>query len=241
MLGAYSLATIYSIAVAILCLRRGEAWPWLWIILFTGPLGATIYLALNLGSMLTPRVASASRPSGANLRRARADAERLDTAAAWAQSARVHADRGRHAEAIADARRALAKAPDELDARYDLGRSLAAAGRAAEAVPELSAVVAADPDHALGEGRFLLARSLRSTGERERALSELRELGERSSRADFLFELATLEEELGNRAEARAAYGRIVDEFRFVPKYLRGKVRPWVWKAKWRLGRLGEG
>jgi len=33
---------------------------------------------------------------------------------------------------------------------------------------------------------------------------------------------------------------RIVDEYEFVPNYLRSKVRPWVWKAKWRLRALGE-
>lgn len=239
MFGAFSLASLYAIAVAVLCLRRGHAMPWLWIILLTGPIGATVYLVVQFDEIFRPRLASVPRPAAAALRRARADAERLDTAAAWAESAALHADRERHAEAIADARRALAKDARLIDARYDLGRALWASGRAAEAREELARVVDERPDHALGEARYLLARALRASGEAARARQHLELLGERSSRADFLFELATVEQELGDRAAARRTLRRIVDEAEFAPRYQRPKLRPWVWKAKWRLRALG--
>ncbi len=60
-----------------------------------GPVGATVTLASQFSHIVRPRVMAVPRPSFAELRRAQADTERLDTAAAWAECAALHGDRGR--------------------------------------------------------------------------------------------------------------------------------------------------
>lgn len=236
--GVYGLATIYTIAVAALCVRRGDSSTWLWIVLVFGPIGATVYLVSQFERLALPRLGAISRPAAVDLRRARANAELVDTAAAWAECASVHADRGKWDAAIEAAERALAKDPEQFEALYDLGRALLARKRFAEASRTLERVVLKRPDHASGEALFALARALRGAGDLEGARSRLEDLAQRTSRADFLFELGTVQQASGDRAAARVSYQRIVDEFVFTPQYVRGRVRPWVLRARWRLGKL---
>lgn len=107
--GFYGLATLYTIAAAVVCVRRGHGSSWLWIVLLFGPVGATVYLVSQFEHLVRPRVMVAPRASVAVLRRARLDAARLDTAAAWAECATLHGDRGRWAEAAEAARRGTSR------------------------------------------------------------------------------------------------------------------------------------
>ncbi len=238
--GAYGVATLYTVGVAALCVRRGDSGAWLWIVLLFGPIGATVYLAAHFGSIVRPRVSAIPRPSAAELRRVRAAAEQVDTAAAWAECASVFGDRGRWEAAVEAARHALAKDPEHFDALYDLGRALLALKRPGEAREPLQKVVARKPDHASGEALFALAKALRGAGDLVGARAQLEALAERTSRADFLFELGTVQEFSGDGLAAKKTYQRIVDEFVFTPKYVRGRVRLWVWRARWRLRRLDK-
>jgi len=236
----YFLVPVYTIAVAILCVRRGRLMPWLWIILFTGPIGATLYLAVELFG-LTPRsLGDAGRRRPGALARLRADAARLDTVGAWADLASAEFDRRNFRPAIAAAERVLAKEPGESEARYVLGRARLALGDPAAAVAALDALVEAEPSYANGEARFALAVALRAAGDLAAARSHLERLAEESSRADFLFELADVLKQAGEVSATRPILQRIVDEFVYVPAFMRSRVRPWVWRARWRLARLGR-
>lgn len=240
MLRFYGLAAIYTVLAGVICVRRGHAGGWLWVILFFGPIGATIYLVSEFEHIVRPRSASVARTSAAGLRRARADAMRVDTAAAWSECASLHAGRGQWDITAEAASRALAKEPGHLEALYDLGRAALARGHWNEARKALERVVELKPDHASGETLFGLAKACRGSGDLASARQHLESLAERSSRADFLFELGRLQEQMGDRLAARNTYLRIVDEFVFTPAYLRGRVRLCVWKAKWRLLQLGS-
>ncbi len=240
MLRLYGLAAIYTVIAGILCVRRGHAGSWLWVILFFGPIGATIYLVSEFEHIVRPRSASVARTSATGLRRARADAVRVDTAAAWSECASLHAARGQWDVTAEAARRALAKEPEHLEALHELGRAALARGQWSEARKALGRVVERKPDHASGETLFALAKASRGAGDLAVARQQLELLAERSSRADFLFELGRLQEQMGDRVAARGTYRRIVDEFVFTPAYMRGRVRLWVWKAKWRLLQLGS-
>jgi len=239
MFDLYFLVPVYTIAVAILCVRRGQMMPWLWIILFTGPIGATIYLVVEFAGLAPRSLGDASRRRQGAMARLRADAARLDTVGAWADLAYAEFDRRNFRPAVAAAERALARSPAEIEARYVLGRSRLALGDPAAAVEALEKVVEAEPDHANGEARFALAVALRAAGDLAAARSHLARLAEQSSRADFLFEYADVLLQAGDPAAARPVLQRIVDEFVYVPAFMRSRVRPWVWRARWRLARLG--
>lgn len=239
MFDLYFFLPLLTLAAAVVCARRGDWMPWIFVILFTGPIGATIYLIVTFGGFQARSLAERRTSSRGALDKARADAPRVDSAGAWEELAAVAFDRGRFAEAAQAAERALAKQPGGLEGQYLLGRALAASGRATDAVAPLEAVVARKPDHANGEAMFALASARRASGDLAGARRELERLAERTSRADFLHALAEVQLANGDRAAARATLQRIVDESVFVPKFVRARVRPWVWRAKWRLFRLG--
>ncbi len=235
----FFLFPLLTVAALFVCLRRGDWMPWLFIILFTGPLGATIYLIATFGGLQARSLAERRTSTRGALDRARADAARVDSAGAWEELAAIAFDRGRFAEAAAAAERALAKQPGGLDGQYLLGRALAASGRSSEAVAPLEVVVTKKLEHANGEALFALAAARRASGDLPGARRELERLAERTSRADFLHALAEVQIASGDRRAARATLQRIVDESVFVPRFVRSRVRPWVWRAKWRLLRLG--
>jgi tetratricopeptide (TPR) repeat protein len=238
-LDLYFLIPLLTLAAAAVCLRRGDWMPWLFVILLTPPFGALLYLIVAFGGLQARSLADRRKSTRASLERARADAQRIDSAGAWEELAAVAFDRRQFAEAAQAAARALAKQPGELEGLFLLGRALVASGRAPEAVRPLAQVVERKPDLANGEALYALAVARRASGDLAGARGELERLAERTSRADFLYELASVQLALGDRAAAVATLRRIVEESVFVPKFVRARVRPWVWRAKWRLLRLG--
>lgn len=236
----YVLVPLVTIAALVVCVRRGDTWPWALVIFFTAPIGGIVYLIVTFGGLQARSLADRRKTTRASLERARSDAARVDSAGAWEELAALAFDRGRYEEAADAAQRALAKQPDDLEGLYLLGRALLGAGRAQEAVAPLEQVVAKKPEHSSGEARFALGVARQRSGDAAGARRELEQLAERSSRADFLFELAEAQLATGDPAAAKVSLRRIVDEFVFVPKFSRARVRPWVWRAQWKLFRLGS-
>jgi hypothetical protein len=235
----FYLYPLLTLAALVLCVRRGKYFPWIFIIFFLPGIGAILYLAVELFGLLPQSLGERRQSPRLALDRARSDATRVDSAGAWTELAALALDRGRPGEAAAAAERALAKRPDDFDARYLLGRARLGAGDAMGALEPLAATVAAKPDHDTGDAAFAYANALRASGDLAGARRELEQLAERSSRADILFTLAELQLATGAKEAARTTFQRIVDEWVFVPKFMRSRVRPWVWRAHWRLWRLG--
>jgi hypothetical protein len=230
---------LLTFAAAALCIRRGDSMLWLLAIFLLQPIGSIVYLVLTLGGLQARSLADRRKTTRGGLDRARADAARIDSAGAWEELAAAAFDRRRFAEAAEAAGRALAKQPGDLEALFLRGRSLLATGQPREAVESLAQVVAKKPDHANGDALFAYAQALAGSGDTAGARRELERLAERTSRADFLYELARVQLEAGDRVAAKTTLRRIVEEWAFVPKFVRSRVRPWVWRAKWRLFRLG--
>ena len=234
----YFVPLLLTFAAAAVCIRRGDSMLWLLAIVLLQPLGSIVYLVVTLGGLQARSLADRRKTTRGGLERARADAQRVDSAGAWEELAAIAFERRRFAEAADAAGRALAKQPGDLEARFLQGRALLAIGQAREAVEPLAQVVAKKPEHANGEARFAYAQALEASGDRAGARRELEQLAERTSRADFLYELASVQLASGDRAATRATLRRIVEEWAFVPKFVRARVRPWVWRAKWRLFRI---
>jgi len=230
---------VLTFGAAAVCVRRGDSMLWLLAIFLLQPLGSIVYLVVTLGGLQARSLADHRKTTRGGLERARADAQRVDSAGAWEELAAIAFERRRYAEAAEAAGRALAKQPGDLEALLLRGRALLATGQPREAVEPLAQVVAKKPEHATGEAQFAYAQALAASGDLAGARRELERLSERTSRADFLHELAEVQLASGDRDAARATLRRIVDESVFVPKFVRARVRPWVWRAKWRLMRLG--
>jgi hypothetical protein len=239
----YVLGLALTAAAAVDAVRQGRT-QWLWIILFFPTVGALIYFvsthALGGGASL-PRFVSTLRPvSSRELEEAALNVRRLDTANAWTEYASLLRRRGKAAEALAAAGKAVERDGSSLDARYEMGRSLLEAGRPREAVPALTQALVRNRYVENGEGLFALALAQDRSGDPKAALATLEDLLTRHATPPFLWELARVQEATGDRAAARATLERLVDDANYVPADLRRSVRPWVRRARKRLRELGS-
>ena len=235
----YLLGIAYTLAAAVHALRRGEAGQWLWIILVFGPIGATVYFVQALGSRPLDQLALyGKRFSGREVELARQEVKRLDTGHAWREYAAALRQSGKPQDALAAARTAAEREPDALETHQELGLALLAAGQPAPAVGELQRVVDADPHWELGAALFSLARAQELSGDLVAARASLERLVERHSETQILWQLGSVQRNLGDHAAARATFQRLVDDAAYVPRYLRGKVAPWVRRARRELAKL---
>jgi hypothetical protein len=244
----YVLGLAFTAAAAVDAVRQGRI-QWLWIILFFPTVGALVYFVSTyvvggiggmgggMGSL--PRFVSTLRPvSSRELEEAALNVRRLDTANAWTEYASLLRRRGRAAEALEAAGKAVERDGASLDARYEMGRSLLEAGRPQEAVPALSQALSKNRYVENGEGLFALALAQDRSGDPQAALVSLEDLITRHATPPFLWELARVQEATGDRAAARTTLERLVDDANYVPAYLRRSVRPWVRRARKRLASL---
>ena len=237
----YLLLSAFTIWMAVEAVRRGQAGSWLWIILFFGPLGAAVYFFSEyLDHPWRWGSAAGRKVTADEVRRAQADAKRLDTAATWSHLASLLRVRKEFAKAAEAAGKALERDPKGRDSRYELGLALLGTGRPADAVPHLREVVATDRFFDTGDALFALAEAEKASGDLPSARADFEELSGRSGRPEILYALAEVQARLGDRESAAQSLRRIVEEADLVPGYLQRNVKPWVRKARRALKRMGS-
>jgi hypothetical protein len=238
---AYVLGTAFTLWMAVECVRRGQAAPWLFVILVFPAVGAAVYL---FAEVLGPRVLLSRGPRPASSReiaRLQSEVKRLDNAEAWTDYAHALRSRKRFAAALEAAEKAAARDPQSIRALYELGLSQMGCMKFAEAALSLTRVVDEAPGHDSGEARYALAVACEKSGDKERALRTLESLARTTSLPKVLFQLASLQTESGDEEGARESLLRIIDESEYVPSYHRREVRPWVRKARKALSALPKG
>ena len=242
-LGAlYVLGTLLTVWMAVDVVRRGRAQYWLWIMLLSNPLGAVIYFFaeyLDHSPLLSWTGQHLPKVTAADLRQAEADVHRLDNAATWLAYATALRARKQYQQAVDAATKAVDRDPANVDAQYELALALMDAKRPAEAIRPLERVVARNRSFDSEQALFLLGRAQFVNDDLEGAQRSLEEVGSRSSRPEFLYELAALQAQLGDRASAARTLQRVIHEAELVPPYLKSSVRPWVRKARSGLRKLG--
>src|SRR2546425_10928355 len=128
----YLLLSAFTVWMAVEAVRRGQAGSWLWIILFFGPLGAAVYFFSEYLEHPWRWGSAAGRKVTADeVRRAQADAKRLDTAATWGHLASPLRGRKELPKAAEAAGKAPGRDPKRRDARDELGLAPLATGRPA--------------------------------------------------------------------------------------------------------------
>src|SRR5262245_27452160 len=158
----YILATGFTLWMAVEAVRAGDGNRWLWIILMFPPIGGGVYFFTQYlpgNGALTRIVFRPRKATAADLRRAEVEVRRLDSAVTWTEYAALLRSRKDFARACESSARAVERAPQDLDALYEHGLCLMSAGRAADAVPPLQAVVTKDPTHDTDNAMFALARA----------------------------------------------------------------------------------
>lgn len=229
---AYVLGTAFTFWMAVECIRRGQASPWLWVILVFPALGAAVYL---FAEVLGPEAFVSRGPRPASKReiaRLQSETRRLDNGEAWTDYAQALRSRKRFPEALEAAEKATARDPQSTRALYELGLSQMGCLKFSESARSLALVVERDPGHDSGGARYALAMAYEKSGDGERALGTLESLARTTSLPKVLFSLASLQAEAGETERARESLLRIIHESEYVPRYHLREVRPWVRKAR---------
>jgi hypothetical protein len=220
-------------------IRRRPDTYWLFIILFLGPLGAIIYLAVealpDIGLIGQSFKIFPRRKRIAELEAAIRD---NPSAGNYEELGDLYMDDGKFAQAREAFDRAIAARADTLDPFYQRGVCALQLGDAAAALPDLERVVGKEPDYDFQRAAGLLAHAYAQTGQKEKADALFRQVTVTSTLSETYLNFAELLVSEGRNAEAREWAQKVLDKKPTMPSYLRRRERPWFRRANEFLKRV---
>jgi hypothetical protein len=220
-------------------IRRRPDTYWIWIILFLGPLGAVIYLAVEA----LPDIGLVGQsfkvfPRRKRIRELEPAIRDNPSAGNFEELGDLYMDDGRLAEARQAFDRAIAARADTPDPFYRRGVCATQMGDFAAAVPDLEKVVGKESDYDFHRAAGLLAHAYAQTGQKERAEALFRQVTVTSTLSETYLNFAALLASEGHGAEAREWAQKVLDKKPTMPGYLRRRERPWFRRANDFLKRL---
>ena len=220
-------------------LRRRPDTYWLWIIIFFGPLGAGIYIFMEV----IPDLGLLRHSFEGFPRRKRIrilEALVLDNPAAgnYEELGDLHLDEGNFARARECYDKAIRSRSDLPDAFYRRGIAEIQLGDFAAAVPDLEHVVSREPKYDSNRAAALLAHAYANTGRAEDADAWFQDVTQRSTLSETYYNYATFLASQGRNEEAREWGQKILAKKPTMPGYLRRRERPWFRRANGLLKRL---
>ena len=219
--------------------RRPETY-WIYIILFLGPLGATIYLLVEaLPDVGLLRQSFKVFPRRKRIRELEAAVLDNPSAGNYEELADNYMDDHNFARARACYDKSISSRTDSLDPFYRRGVCEVELGDFGAAVLDLERVVYRDAGYDFHRGAGLLAQAYAKSGQPEKAEQWFRQATTISTLSETYYNYATLLASQGRTAEARDWAQRILAKKPTMPGYLRRRERPWFWKASALLKRLG--
>ena len=220
-------------------IRRRPDTYWLFIILFLGPVGAAVYIFVEV----LPDVGLLRQSFKVFPRRKRIGALELairdnPSAGNWEELGDLYMDDGNLQSARAAFGKAIAARSNTPDTFYRRGVCAILLGDAASALPDLEKVVAKDPNHDFRRAAGLLAHAYALTGQKEKAEAIFREVTVTSTLSETYLNFADLLASEGRNAEARDWARKVLDKEPTMPGYLRRRERPWFRRARKTLRQL---
>ncbi|QNI34425.1 tetratricopeptide repeat protein [Alloacidobacterium dinghuense] len=220
-------------------IRRRPDTYWIFIILFLGPLGALIYIFIEV----VPDVGLLRQSFKVFPRRKRiGELETMvrdnPSAGNYEELGDLYMDDGRLQLARAAFDKAIAARADTLDPFYRRGVCALQAGDAAAALPDLERVVGEEGDYDFHRAAGLLAHSYAQTGQKEKAEALFRQATNKSTSSETYLNFAGMLASEGRNAEAREWAQKVLDKKPTMPDYLRRRERPWFRSAREMLKRL---
>jgi hypothetical protein len=222
-------------------IRRRPDTYWLYIILFLGPLGATIYLVVEA----LPDVGLLRQTFRAFPRRRRIhelEAAVLDNPSAgnYEELADLYMEDGKFAKARAAYDHSISSRTDSLDPFYRRGVCEVELGDFAAAVPDLERVVGKDPGYDFHRAKGLLAHAYANATQPQKAEQLFQQVTVISTLSETYYNYASFLSAQGKKAEARDWAQKILAKKPTMPGYLRRRERPWFRKAAALLKKLKE-
>jgi len=231
------------VALAIIhFIRRRPDTYWIYIILFLGPLGATIYLLVEA----LPDVGLLRQSFKVFPRRRRIhelEAAVLDNPSAgnYEELGDLYMEDGDFAKARACYDKAISSRTDSPDPFYRRGTCEIQLGDFAAAVPDLERIVQGNVGYDFHRAAGLLAHAYANTAQPEKAEKLFQQVTIISTLSETYYNYATFLAAQGRIAEAREWAQKILAKKPTMPGYLRRRERPWFRKAAGLLKRLSIG
>jgi hypothetical protein len=232
---------LQAIALVHFIRRRPDTY-WLWIIIFLGPLGAAVYIFMEV----VPDVGLLRHSFEGFPRRKRIrqlEAIVLDNPAAgnYEELGDLHLEERNFARARECYDKAIRSRADMPDAFYRRGIAKMELGDFAAAVPDLELVVSRNRKYDSNRAAGLLAHAYANTGHSENAEALFQEVTERSTLSETYYNYASFLASQGRTDEAREWTRKILAKKATMPSYLRRQERPWFRRAGALLKRIETG
>jgi hypothetical protein len=241
-MGFFSLFFPWGVLLQVLAMlhffrRRPENY-WMFIILFLGPMGAFVYILVEV----LPDAALLRHSFDAFGRRKRIghlEALVLQNPAPgnYEELADLYLDDGKFAKARECYDKAITSRSD-IDPIYRRGVAEVHLGDFPAAVRDLEPVVAKDPRYDLHRAIGLLAHAYANTGEPEKAEALFRQATAISTASETYLNYAAFLASQNRNAEAREWAQKVLAKKPAMPMYLKRRERPWFRKAKALLKRV---
>jgi len=221
--------------------RRPDA-IWLWIIIFLGPLGALVYIAMEVApdaGLLRQSLDAFGRR--AKIRQLEAVVVENPSSGNYEELADLYLDEKRYARARACYDKAISPRTGHIDPIYRRGIAALHLGDFEAAQRDLEAVTGQDPKYDFHRAIGLLAHAYANSGNPAKAEATFAEATTHSTLSETLLNYAGFLAAQGRVGEAREWATRVLATKRTMPRYLQRRERPWFRKAKGLLKSLPRG
>jgi hypothetical protein len=213
-------------------IRRRPDNYWIFVILFLGPLGAIVYLLVEV----LPDIGLVGQsfkvfPRRKRIRELKGAIHDNPSAGNYEELGGLYMDDGNLVLARAAFDKAIAARADTLDPFYRRGVCAILLGDAAAALPDLERVVGEEADYDFQRAAGLLAHAYALTREKEKAEALFRKVTTISTSSETYLNFAELLVSEGHDAEAREWAQKVLDKKPNMPGYLRRRERPWFRRA----------
>jgi hypothetical protein len=236
----YVLPILLEVAALVHFVKyRSGNWIWLWIIIFLGPLGAAVYMIVEVLPGL--RATDATQGWMANRKRMRyleAVVQENPSAGNYEELADAYRDDGNFARARECYDKAINSRTDIPDPFYGRAICELELGDRPAAIADLEKAISFDRKFAYQRAMGLLGHCYAEAGENAKADAAFREALETSTLSETQYNYAVFLASQGRTAEAREWLQRILNKRGTLSGPLLRAQKPWIKRASELLSRL---
>jgi hypothetical protein len=237
----WGLPGILLVALALMhFVRRRPDGYWLWLILFLGPLGSLIYLAVEALPELRDPGTFRFVGRGRRTREMEYAVRQNPSAGNYEELGQLYLDAGKWQQARKSFDQAITKRTDSADPFYRRALAELELGDFNAAIPDLEKVVQADPGYDIHRAAGLLAWAYARTGQNEQAEKLFSRVVGVSTLTEMQCHYAEFLATQGRTAEARQQAESILAKRAGMPGFQRRRDRRWFRQTKALLARLGK-